>query len=68
MSGSSREITLAQGNFLPDKEFRYLRTVIVQTVSHISLWSWTISSSVGFNDGALRMASEDSPAPVLSTA
>jgi hypothetical protein len=27
MSGSSREITLTQGNYSPDKEFRYLRHV-----------------------------------------
>src|SRR5215510_8808930 len=38
----------------------YLRTVIVHGSSPYRYGAWTISSSVGFNDGALRMASEDS--------
>jgi hypothetical protein len=36
MSGFSHGITPMQGKFLPDKEFRYLRTVIVP-VTPISL-------------------------------
>jgi hypothetical protein len=43
MSGSSRRITPAQGNFLPDKEFRYLRHFVTPAASvrgghDISAW------------------------------
>jgi hypothetical protein len=39
MSGCSHGITPVQGNFLPDKEFRYLRTVIVTAAVYRGLGS-----------------------------
>jgi hypothetical protein len=45
---------------LPDKEFRYLRTVIVHDVPYIAIGRGPYLHPSRFKEGALRMASEDS--------
>ena len=52
---------LRKGQFyLPDKEFRYLRTVIVHIAPHVAMRYGKASFIPLLVKGALRMASEDS--------